>query len=219
MISLLRQLDFFNPIEIDETIHVIGIGAVGSFVSIFLARLGVREIHIWDFDNVEEHNIPNQNYYFDNLTEEKTMAIAKEVTRVNPEIKITIHKEYKEDLIEGIAFVCVDDIEVRKKLYEANEFNGRLKLVIDTRIGLEDGQVYIANWTKQENIDFLLDQSQFKKGEADVPVSACGTKLAVLPTVIQAANTAITAFINYQKDLQVPKVVYYNTFNNKIKTL
>ena len=182
MINIIRHQDFFDPIKVKKEVHVIGVGAVGSFVASFLARLGVEKIHIWDFDIVEEHNIPNQNYYVIDYTLEKTNATSIVLKEINPELKVIIHKEYKDEILEGYVFVCVDNIEVRKEIYLRNEFNINIEYIFDTRIGLDTGQVFSAKWNKQEHIEFLLDQSQFKKDEADVPKSACGTKLTVLPS-------------------------------------
>jgi tRNA A37 threonylcarbamoyladenosine dehydratase len=62
MIDLLRQRDYFNPLNIKKEIHIIGVGAVGSHVAQNLARLGIKALHLWDFDIVTSHNIPNQMF-------------------------------------------------------------------------------------------------------------------------------------------------------------
>ena len=59
-----RQNEIFN----NETFFprqykLLGCGATGSWVTIMLAKMGVSNVTCWDFDKVEEHNLPNQ--FFD----------------------------------------------------------------------------------------------------------------------------------------------------------
>ena len=45
-----RSIEVFNPDVLDKDVHIIGVGATGSFVLQTLVRFGVNEINIWDFD-------------------------------------------------------------------------------------------------------------------------------------------------------------------------
>ena len=69
--DLVRQLEFFDPAKITEEIHIIGVGAIGSHIVEMLVRMGIEDINIYDFDTVDEHNIPNQMFYSTNLNEPK----------------------------------------------------------------------------------------------------------------------------------------------------
>ena len=62
--DLSRHISVFNPASVKHDIHIVGVGATGSFVAMMFARMGVPVINIYDFDDVEIHNIPNQ--YYDN---------------------------------------------------------------------------------------------------------------------------------------------------------
>ena len=56
-----RHIDVFSPDLFGKRrIDVIGAGATGSRVVLALAKLGLDNIHVWDFDHVEAHNIANQ---------------------------------------------------------------------------------------------------------------------------------------------------------------
>ena len=41
--EFLRQLQLFNPEEFDTPVHVIGAGATGSWLTLILAKLGVKQ--------------------------------------------------------------------------------------------------------------------------------------------------------------------------------
>lgn len=216
MLDTIRHLDFFDPMEVKDSVHVIGVGAVGSHVANALARLGIENIHIWDFDNVESHNIPNQMFTQKDLNDLKINAIEKQLKEINPEINIFKHNKYEKNELEGFIFACVDSIEVRKEIYEINEYNPLVKAVFDTRIALAEGQVFSADWSSTEDIAMLLEQCNFTHDEVEIPVSACGTKLAVLPTVQFTATSAVSNFINFIKEGTLKRMIMFNAFNLKM---
>ena len=57
-----RQLDIVNIDKLQVPIIVVGAGAIGSFVTLALAKMGCGNITSYDMDTVEEHNLPNQFY-------------------------------------------------------------------------------------------------------------------------------------------------------------
>ena len=74
--NLNKHIEFFNPAKLNNyEIHVIGVGAVGSYIALTLAKLGIKKLYIWDFDTVEEHNITNQVYNYNDLGKPKTLAL------------------------------------------------------------------------------------------------------------------------------------------------
>ena len=82
--DLSKQLEYFDPTALrDEEVHVIGLGAIGSHVCEMLARIGVENIHIYDFDTVEAHNIANQNYFYDDVGVLKVLATKRNCTLIN----------------------------------------------------------------------------------------------------------------------------------------
>lgn len=216
MINLIRHQDFFDPVNIDHHIHVIGVGAVGSHIATFLTRLGVKSLHIWDFDTVDSHNIPNQMYRESDIGQSKVDALAEQLLGINSELKIQTHHKYENQTLSGYLFVAVDNIELRHKIYTQHEFIAGVKAVFDTRIGLDIGQVFSADWTKDEQVQNIIAASTFTHEEVEEETTACGSKLAVLPTVILAANTAVTNFINFHKTSTLKTFISFNSFDLKI---
>lgn len=212
MINLSRHQSYFNPINIVDTIHIIGVGAVGSHVANFLTRLGIRKIHLWDFDNVDEHNIPNQLFTYKDIGQPKKVALKEYLEKINPDIQIILHDKYVKQQLQGYIFCCVDHIDTRLTLYTENEFNVNIKAIFDTRIGLGDGQVFSANWSDADDIANLIAVSSFPKEEVEVPTSACGTRLTVLPTVVVTASNAVANFINLIKQKKLKRQITFNAF-------
>lgn len=216
MLDTLRHIDYFNPMDIKkEKVHIIGVGAVGSHIAEMLVRLGFEKLHIWDFDKVESHNIPNQKFRNIDIGKTKTEALQNQLQDINKSIELVFHERYTNEELSGYVFVCVDQIEIRRNIYENNEYNVDVKAMFDTRIGLDTGQVFSADWTQEEHREHLLEQTQFTQEESDVPTATCGTKLTVLPTVIQVSNSAVTNFINFIKTKTLKTSIFFNSFNFK----
>lgn len=69
-------------------VAIAGLGGLGSNIAIMLARSGIENIHIVDYDTVDLSNLNRQNYYINHLGMKKTMATMKILKEVNPYLKI-----------------------------------------------------------------------------------------------------------------------------------
>ena len=74
----------------DNKITIVGCGAIGSFVAISLAKMGLTKFEIWDHDKVEEHNLPNQFFFDGDIGMNKTTATRRNMNMFNNECKIEI---------------------------------------------------------------------------------------------------------------------------------
>lgn len=63
--------------------HVLGCGAIGSSAAIQLVRMGAADVHLYDFDKVEDQNIGVSQYGHSHLKMNKVDA-KKYITRYKP---------------------------------------------------------------------------------------------------------------------------------------
>jgi sulfur carrier protein ThiS adenylyltransferase len=70
-------------------VGIAGVGGLGSTVAISLARVGVGQLVIADFDVVEPSNLNRQQYFVDQLGEFKVDALAATLKRINPYVAVT----------------------------------------------------------------------------------------------------------------------------------
>lgn len=219
--NLNKHQEFFNPAKkIDKEIHIVGCGAIGSYVALQLVKLGCTNINLWDFDIVEPHNITNQVYTSKDIPLPKTVALKQHLLNNNPEVELRERGKYTGmQPLKGYVFICVDNIETRKEIYERNQYNPMLDLVIDGRIGLEQGQVYTAKWSDEEQVQNLIDLSDFKHDEVANKTSACGTTLSVSPTVQIVVSNMISSFINFINEQPIPKIIYIDAFAYKTRAI
>ena len=140
-----RQLDVLPPDKLAMLdVTIIGCGAVGSFTAMILAKMGVESISVFDGDNVEEHNLPNQWYRPDQIGMGKTDALWSIVYDFT---EIGLHANaghYQRAPLSGIVISCVDSMDTRLKIWrEVKRF--KPELYIDARMGAEVGKVLVVN--------------------------------------------------------------------------
>ena len=74
----------------NATIMVVGCGAVGSFAIEALARCGVGNLILIDFDKIEKSNINRQIFALHSTLGRTKVAVARErVADINPDINVT----------------------------------------------------------------------------------------------------------------------------------
>ena len=69
-------------------VAVAGLGGLGSHVAIALARMGVGNIHIIDYDVVDITNLNRQQYFLNHIGMYKTEALRQQILNINPYINI-----------------------------------------------------------------------------------------------------------------------------------
>lgn len=207
--NLNKSRDFFNPETFNEPINIIGCGAVGSTVAENLTRLGIKELYLWDFDDVEEHNVANQMFYEHQIGMPKVDAVEEICKLINPNIVIHKLSKYEDQSLSGYLFICPDSIKVRRAILENNLGNSSILGVFDGRMRLTDAQHFANPWTNLTKRKELLNTMDFTDEEAKLatPTSACGTSLSVCFTVRCLVSFMVANFINYVLGNPIQKMI------------
>jgi sulfur carrier protein ThiS adenylyltransferase len=92
-------------------VAIAGLGGLGSNIAVMLARIGVGQLFLVDFDIVEPSNLNRQSYYISHLGLPKTIALKKQLEEINPFIKIEtetvkITEENVKQLFNGYDIIC-----------------------------------------------------------------------------------------------------------------
>lgn len=206
--NLNKHLEFIQPASYTKPIHIIGVGAVGSRVAEVLTRLGFDNLHIYDFDIVEDVNITNQLYDYEDLGQKKTHALEKHLRKINPSLVLSLYEAYETQPLSGAVFLCVDSITLRRKIAEDNQMNVDIDAMFDIRMRLTDGQAYFADWNNYDHIKAFLGSMQFTDAEDMTPVSVCGTTLSVAPIILTLVSSTIMNFIAFIKKTETRQAVY-----------
>lgn len=92
-------------------VAIAGLGGLGSNIATMLARIGVGELFLVDFDIVEPSNLNRQCYYVRHLGMPKTVALKEQIEEINPFIKVTtrnikITENNVKELFAGCDIIC-----------------------------------------------------------------------------------------------------------------
>jgi len=215
--DLSKSYEYFQPEKDTARLHIVGCGSVGSTVAENLARCGLTNFTLWDFDKVEKHNIVNQMFRQQDVGRLKVEALRDILIEINPECEESVQikpRGWQGKMLSGYIFLCVDNIELRRKIVEQHMDNFNVKAVYDFRTGLESAQHYAADWTDLTMKQNLLNSMQFSHEEAaeTAPVSACGVTLGLCPTVRLICAYGVANHINFVNGKGLKKMVMADVF-------
>lgn len=215
--DLSKSYEFFAPDKVRERIHIIGCGAIGSTVGELLAKAGMEKITLWDFDKVESHNIANQMFTSNDIGKYKVDALAERMIAINPDLKNGLKIErngWDGNQLSGYVFMCVDNIDLRRRIAEENKDNVSVKAMFDFRMRLTDAQHYAADWSNREMIERFLSSMNFtqEEGKAETPVSACNMELSFATTVFNIVAAGVSNFITFVKSKKIRKTIFIDAF-------
>lgn len=158
-----RQVDLFNPEEHSaKKVLIVGSGAIGSFTALALAKMGIRNLCVYDDDSVETHNLPNQFFRLHDKEKQKVYALSDTIRSFTGNRIMIFDKKFTEqDEIDAeYVLVTTDNMESRKLVWEKTKNYMLSKVFIDARMGGEflklytiklDGETYVDNTSFYEN--------------------------------------------------------------------
>lgn len=196
-IDISRHIDVFSRDTFgNKRIDVIGAGATGSRIVLALAKLGLENIHVWDFDKVEAHNIANQAYSQSDIGAFKVDALAA-LVKAHTGLQIHTHNERVDgtQALGDVVFLLTDSMASRKEIWEKGiRYKMRTKLMIETRMGSDQGRVHTIVPTKPTHVKGW--ESTLYSDEV-AEVSACGASVSVGPTAEFISGLAVWQFIRW----------------------
>ena len=215
--DLSKSYDFFKPEMLKSRVHIIGCGAIGSTVAENLARFGITQITLYDFDKVEAHNIANQMFRNTDIGKMKIEAMAEYLCEINPDCKDGLRlvpDGWTGQRLSGYVFLCVDNIDLRREIATAYKDNPYVKGMFDFRMRLTDAQHYAAAWDDQKMVQDFINSMAFSHEEAkeETPVSACNITLSVATTVRMVVACGVSNFIKFVKEGTIKKWILIDAF-------
>jgi len=184
----------------ETAVHIIGCGGVGSHLAIALARMGVTELHLYDADKFEPHNLANQHVMTSELGMNKSLAVAEMITRITS-CKIYTHQysvtEYRE--LFGVVFVCVDSMNSRKKIMESCLQGYKdIDCVIETRMDSGTGIVHCFDPNNARHCASWWEQ--FYNDDATENMAGCAGVVSIISAVLGTVALALRSFEAYWTD-------------------
>ncbi|HTM67675.1 MAG TPA: ThiF family adenylyltransferase [Candidatus Binatia bacterium] len=186
-----QQDDVFDP-NAAQPVTVIGAGSVGSQLVSMLAKIGCREIAVWDGDDVESHNIPMSAFRLSDLGKPKVEALRALVEEQSGVRIEAIPRMYAGENLTGTVVACVDSMEARKLLWDRVRDNPNVDVFVDTRIAEEFVAVYAVAPCDRESAE-AYGKLLYPSSLAVRPT--CGRHGIVYVTAV-AASAAVACLTN-----------------------
>jgi hypothetical protein len=141
-VSPFTRFEDIVPVERLEATRVliIGAGGIGAPASLCLAKTGIGQIQVWDFDEVDDVNIGPQMYGPKMVGTPKVVALNRFLKQQAPWTKVkAIQDRYEnQEMDVDVVVTAVDSLDVRRTVWKAiKDGYLRTKLVVDPRMGAE----------------------------------------------------------------------------------
>lgn len=163
---------------LSKHVAVFGVGGVGGYCVEALARAGVGELTLADFDKVSESNINRQIIALNStIGQEKTILFKQRLKDINPDIKINLITDFyteklNEQILETKPDFIADAIDTMRSKISLLEFayNNNFPLISSfgagNRINPEDLYICDISEIKEKNTPFVSNiLYQLKKRE------------------------------------------------------
>lgn len=151
--GLTRQLDLLPLTVLDKSITIIGAGAIGSFTTLSLVKMGFQNVTVIDYDIVDTMNMSCQLYRFKDIGRPKVYAlktIVEDFTNISINI---VNDKYTNALITSdILISAVDSMTVRKAIWDSCKNVGFVKKLIDPRMSSEFALLYVMDPSNEQDI-------------------------------------------------------------------
>lgn len=187
-----KGADWF-PLLYNKEVMVLGVGGIGSWTALLLSRIGC-ELHIYDMDQYEIHNLSGQAIGHSSLGLNKAMAIQERINDFSPDCSTFAYPEqYSEDSPASEIMVCGFDNMVARKtafnnwktcLMQESEEYRKDSFFQDGRLLAEQLQIFNipgdrADLIEQYEKDWLFDDKEVKEAECTFKqTSHCAAMIA-----------------------------------------
>ena len=206
---ILKNIGTFGQKKIlDSKVLIVGVGGLGCPVADLLARSGVGEIGIIDYDKVNLSNIHRQTLYISKDVDKfKVDVVKKKIKLINKEIKINIYnnKANQKNLSNIIKKyeIIVDGSDNFKTKFLLNKFSLKLKkILIVGAISKFDGHIFTFDFNSKKSPCLMC----FYQSEPSDDILNCETEgiLGSTANIVGAiqANEVLKKILNIGKDLR-----------------
>ena len=170
-----------------KTNHLItigGVGGIGSWLALDLARGGQHELFLYDDDTVEATNLAGQFYGMYDIDNSKVNSIRRNINTfcdspghngnkpTSPTTTVYNEKYTEDSPTTPVMFSCFDNMKARKIMFENWLKDPDKEIFIDGRMIMEMGEIYTVINTAES----IAKYRETLFDDDDVPPLACSSK-------------------------------------------
>lgn len=203
-LRFLRQMDAVNMRQLSQlNITLIGCGAIGSTTAMWLGKMGVGNIILFDDDNVETHNWSNQMYREVDIGKPKVQALQEVMSEFGLQSPKIVSERYSDQTLSEVVISGVDSMRSRKIIWKSVHKTPSVKLYIDARMGLETLMVFAVNpQTRDSRISY---SKSLYSDEAATPEPCTARTIAYTP--LMASSIICNIVKRYANQEYIPEKI------------
>jgi molybdopterin/thiamine biosynthesis adenylyltransferase len=178
-----------------EDVIIGGSGGIGSWLAFLLARANF-EIHLFDFDTVEERNMAGQFFQKSQIGQNKINAVKQNILNFSDSNINVYNRAIDKNSMYSIPYVfsAFDNMKARKDLFNCwkRSYNGlNHPIFIDGRLEMEQLQIFCVT---PETAD--LYESEHLFNDSEVEAESC-TARQTTHTATLIASLMVAYFTNH----------------------
>lgn len=206
--------DLINLDRLGELcVLMVGAGSIGSFAAVSMAKMGIKNFEVFDFDTIELHNFANQLYSWKDVGLKKIAILGNIMSRFgfSPDESsdrkfLGYDSEFTEEDIEhvrmaDIVICAVDNMATRKLLWELSKKCLNVGLFIDCRIGGLQFDGFALNPLDINDRRFFEQKEGDGKSaylyESEEAAELKCTEKSIIFPVLQSASWITTCIFHY----------------------
>jgi molybdopterin/thiamine biosynthesis adenylyltransferase len=157
--------------------------------------MGWSKFRIWDFDLVEDYNLPNQAFFPCDIGMLKIDALERLLKEFNPDITVEkfpvpfTSEKHKMELM-GPLVIATDSMKSRADITKAFSYNDSISAVLEARLGFDYGEIHVV-----DPIDAAIVtawKGTLKRDE-DIPDGPCN--LRICPTLVGLVSSTLVHYL------------------------
>ncbi len=206
----------------NASVLITGAGGLGVVVASYLVAMGVGNIGICDYDNVEVSNLHRQLFFTpSDIGKSKATVLAEKLSIQNPNIIINkICKKVDEKSILEIAnnyqIICDCTDQGMSRTIINDYCAGHKKILIHGAVSDWQGYISVFHYLKGFSLKDIFDFTDYLKSqscsETGIISPICGLIGSYMST------EAIKVILNLENVLE-GKILYVNMLNNQIRKI
>ena len=176
------QAEWFQKIQ-EQVIAVAGVGGIGSWLALIVAKLEPAALYLFDYDDVEAVNMAGQLYGIDDIGVSKVEALRNTILRYSGYSMVqAIPRRFESDYMTNIILTGFDNMAARNYVYSSwkhhvhnKDMEERKKcLFIDGRLTADKFQVLCI--TGEDSYYMTQYEERFLFPDSEAPHLLCSFK-------------------------------------------
>ncbi|NQU05347.1 MAG: ThiF family adenylyltransferase [Calditrichaeota bacterium] len=197
----LRQQDAVDMKRLSALpVTLIGVGSIGSTTAVWLGKMGIQDIRIFDPDIVEEHNWSNQMFRASDIGKPKGQALFEVMREFGMQTPIVLLEKYVDRPLSEVVICAVDSMSSRKTIWKQTRKQQEVRLFIDARMGLE---MLVLHAVRPQVREDRIRYSQSLHSDNDAVQEPC-TARTICYTPLLASSITCNLVKRYVNNVQLP---------------